>query len=585
MKAIISACIFLFISVNAKTQSPVIEWQNAFGGSGADVANSVQQANDGGYIVAGHTSSENGDVSGSHGGDDFWVIKLNSSGALQWQKTYGGSDLDYGKAIQQTADGGYIVAGSTLSTDGDVSGNQGAEDFWVVKLDGNGGLQWQKSLGGSGTDVATSIQQANDGGYVVAGYTSSNNGDVSGNHGGSDFWVVKLDGDGALQWQKTLGGSTSDRGNAVQQTTDGGYIVAGQAGSNNGDVTGNHGVFDFWVVKLDADGILQWQKALGGSGGDVAYAVRQSADGGYIVAGYAGSTDGDVTGYHGGVDVWVAKLDANGVLQWQKALGSTQRDEAYAIQQTIEGGYIVAGVTGSVDDGDVSGTHGGSDYWVVKLAADGAMQWQKALGGTVLDRAYSIRQTTGNGFIVAGVAISNNGDVSGNHGLSDFWVVKLAQDITLPVQFGKISVVPGGHQLQVRWETVSEQNCSHFNIEISTDGASFKKAGTVASKAFNGNSSALISYEFIVPVDSLPLTASVLLPSLLLSLLIGRKRFPVWCLGVLLCLLMTTAACRKNNNGVRPDASSRKIFVRIAQVDKDARIQYSKVVRVILRTK
>ncbi len=348
---------------------PEIAWQRCLGGSGDDYAHSIQQTTDGGYIVAGWTLSDDGDVSGYHGGYDFWVVKLNSSGDIVWQKCLGGSGEDEAHSIQQTTDGGYIVAGVTASNDGDVSGNRGDYDFWVVKLNSSGDIVWQKCLGGSNDDAAYSIQQITDGGYVVAGYTESNDGDVSGNHGYSDSWVVKLSSSGNIVWQKCLGGSRCDNAYSIQQTTDGGYIVAGCTESNDGDVSGNHGGYDFWVVKLNSSGNIVWQKCLGGSSYDEVCSIQQTADGGYIVAGGTLSNDGDVSGNHGSADFWVVKLNSSGDIVWQKCLGGSNDDAAYSIQQITDGGYVVAGYTES-NDGDVSGNHGSADFWVVKLRPD-----------------------------------------------------------------------------------------------------------------------------------------------------------------------------------------------------------------------
>jgi hypothetical protein len=230
--------------------APEIIWQKILGGSSDDYAFSIQQTPDGGYIVAGYTESNDGDVKGNHENGDFWIVKLDKDGNIEWQKTLGGSNWDWAFSVQQTPDGGYIVAGFTWSNDGDVSGNHGSLDAWIVKLDKDGNIEWQKTLGGSGNDWATSVQQTTDGGYIVAGGTYSTDGVIRGNHGSLDAWVVKLDGNGNMQWQKALGGSGSDSAWSVQQTTDGGYIVAGFTKSNDGDVTGNHGSADFWVVKL-----------------------------------------------------------------------------------------------------------------------------------------------------------------------------------------------------------------------------------------------------------------------------------------------------------------------------------------------
>ncbi len=434
---LLTASLFLF-SFNIFAQAPAIQWQKAFGGFQVEAAQSVQQTADGGYIMAGYTQSNPpGDVSGNHGQNDYWVVKTDAAGNITWQKALGGTSSEQARSIRQTADGGYIVAGFADSNNGDVSGNHGNSDYWVVKLTAAGNLTWQKSLGGTGFDNATSIQQTADGGYIVAGYTTSNNGDVSGNHdAGRDYWVVKLDAAGNLTWQKCLGSAfgAGDFAFSVQQTTDGGYIVAGRSSAPNGfgDVTANHGGYDYWVVKLNAAGNLTWQKSLGGTSQDEAWSIQQTADGGYIVAGSTFSNNGDVTGNHGNIDYWVVKLDASGNLTWQKALGGTLEDVAFSVQQTTDGGYIVAGWTFS-NDGDVSGNHSTAspDFWVVKLNAAGNLTWQKAMGGTGGEQAQSVQQTIDGGYIVAGNAVSNNGDVSGVHGNDyDFWLVKLEPEVT-----------------------------------------------------------------------------------------------------------------------------------------------------------
>jgi hypothetical protein len=328
-------------------EAPTITWQKFFGGSGADWAYSVQQTSDGGYVVFGETGSNDGDVSGSHGKEDFWVLKLDSTGGIQWQRCLGGSGVESGNlgdfasiaSIQQTSEGGYVIVGHTNSNDGDVSGNHGGYDIWVVKLSSTGDIQWQKCLGGSGSEYGHSIQQTADGGYIVAGYTESNDGDVSGNHGKEDFWVLKLDSTGGIQWQKCLGGSGWDMATSVQQTSDGGYIVAGATDSNDGDVSGNHGGYDIWVVKLSSTGDIQWQKCLGGSGNDFATSVQQTSDGGYIVAGATDSND-----YYD-YDMWVVKLNSTGGIQWQKCFGSDDWDYdiAFSVSQTSDSGYVFVG--------------------------------------------------------------------------------------------------------------------------------------------------------------------------------------------------------------------------------------------------
>ena len=436
---IILVLLFFITAKNSVSQAPAIEWQKSFGGTLSEIAYSIQRTTDGGYIVAGCAVSNNGDVTGVHSYPDYadyWLVKINSAGNLQWQKCMGGSALDVARCVQQTSDGGFIVAGYSNSNDGNVSGNHslpGREDYWIVKLDATGNMQWQKCLGGSLQDNARSIQQTSDGGYIVAGWSSSNDGDVSGNHGNNDYWVVKLDVSGNIQWQKSLGGSATDEAWAVRQTTDGGYVVAGASESNDGDVSGNHGGEDYWIVKLDAAGNIQWQHSLGGHRLDLPNAIRQTTDGGYIVAGQTYSSDGDVTGMHGpdASDYWIVKLDASGNSQWKKCLGGSDYDVAYDVQQTVDGGYIVTGLSGSTD-GDVTGHHpmvNPTDLWTVKLDDSGTMQWQKCLGGSFDDEGFAIQQTPDQGYVIAGRSFSSDGDVTGHHGTnneSDFWIVKLS---------------------------------------------------------------------------------------------------------------------------------------------------------------
>jgi hypothetical protein len=358
---------------------------------------------------------------------DGLVVKLSSTGATQWQKALGGSAAENLLSIQPTADGGYIASGLTYSDDGDVSGFHGGKeaDAWVVKLSSTGAVQWQKVLGGSsGCDFANAVLSTPDGGYIVVGHTDSHDGDVTSIAGEKDVWVVKLGMSGALQWQKTIGGTKSEYAYSLQPTPDGGYIAAGYTYSNNGDVSGNNGDADAWVVKLSSSGAIQWQKALGGSNEEIARSIQPTSDGGYIVAASTKSNNGDVSGNHGDADAWIIKLSSSGDIQWQKALGGIKEEIARSVQPAKDGGYIVTGSTKS-NNGDVDGNRGGQDAWVVKLSSSGSFLWQKSLGGTTDDFANSIQPTTDGGYVVAGQANSNNGDVSGHHGATDAWVIKL----------------------------------------------------------------------------------------------------------------------------------------------------------------
>ncbi|WP_232074256.1 hypothetical protein [Spirosoma aureum] len=558
-------------------------WQKTLGGSSTEYVSAVVQSADGGFVVAGHTDSNDGDVSGNHGLADGWVVKLDKNGNVQWTKAIGGSSADFVTGLTPLSDGSVMGAGWGYSTDGNRSGGHGSSDFWVFRMDADGNVLWSKSFGGYDEDHADAITSLKYGQFAVFGYTYSNDGDVSGNHGSADYWVIKIDFDGHLIWQKTLGGSATDWGwGGITASADNELVMAGLTYSNDGDVSGSHsptstdlgGTMDYWVVKVDNDGNLVWQRALGGSADDRAEGILAVSDGGFIVAGQSNSNDGDVSGNHGNGDAWLIKLDPNGNLHWQKPLGGSGYDFAWAIAGLSTSSFAIAGSSGSTDgdinqthssgfwlaklelpapsqpltllaptyncqsgafhfntsggdgspiefraapgitgwttnpdqfvdkesrtandvkpftlearqngitvtynwdlrahcssgtppnmvwqrvyggtnseeglaiaatsdgnfisagrtmsnDGDITGYHGGpffGDFWVVKVTPTGKLLWRKALGGNSDDYANAITATSDGGCIVAGYTDSNEGDASGNHGASDFWVVRL----------------------------------------------------------------------------------------------------------------------------------------------------------------
>jgi len=372
-------------------------WAASYGGKESEYAytSSIQQTSDGGYVVAGETESFGA------GDWDIWILKLDEDGTIQWQKTYGGQSHDEASSIQQTSDGGYVVTGQTLSF------GAGLSSVWVLKLREDGTIQWQKTFGGPewwASEGAWSIQQTSDGGYIVAGFTT-----YFGVGGPMDFWVLKLREDGAIQWQKTFGGTGFDdaRAGSIQQTSDGGYVVAGRTDSFGA------GRSDFWVLKLREDGTIQWQKTYGGRADDQPHSIQQTSDGGYAVAGWTYSFGA------GDWDVWILKLDENGTIQWQKTYGGREWDEARSIRQTLDGGYVVVGGTESFGAG-------GSDFWVLKLDGNGALQWQKTYGERAYDDAMSIRQTSDGGYVVAGATESFG---AGNE---DLWILRLDKDGNIP---------------------------------------------------------------------------------------------------------------------------------------------------------
>ncbi|MBA3647532.1 MAG: T9SS type A sorting domain-containing protein [Chitinophagales bacterium] len=425
-------------------QSFAIKWQNALGGYTEDAAKSATRTNDGGYIVAGFASSNDGDVTGNHGGNDYWIVKLTSNGHINWEKSYGGTGDDNAQSIRQCADGGYIISGySNTHNNGDVTGYHGDKssilhDYWIVKIDSLGTLEWEHCFGGTGEEVLYKVYQTSDGGYIAVGSSASSNGDITGNHGNSDGWIVKLDFAGKIQWEKSYGGSESDGTLSIKELDKGGYIFVAYSNSSDGQVTGHHGStkdpeLDYWVVRLDISGNIIWEKSYGGKGIDYPTSVAQIKTGEFVVSGYSTSNDGDVSVNYGGYDYWVIKIDGSGNLLQQVSLGGSGDDLAYCSTATRHGGIVVGGYSFS-EDGDVIGLHTSkitnpTDFWIVSLDSSLQLQSQSCLGGGAYEYAYDVEQDKYGGLIVAGSTSSNDGDVTGYHtttqGLPDYWIVRL----------------------------------------------------------------------------------------------------------------------------------------------------------------
>jgi hypothetical protein len=356
--------------------NPPSTWSRWYGGLGDDWALSVVQTSDGGYVLAGLTDS-----SGA-GCNDFYLVKTDSAGNAYWTRTYGGSGDDDAYSVIQMSDGGYALAGSTDSF------GAGSYDFWLVKTDSAGNMQWNQTYGGAGNDYAYSVVQTSDGGYGLAGYTNSFGG-VS-----YDFWLVKTDSAGNMQWNQTYGGLGDEKAYSLVQTTDGGYALAG---CKSYPIRMLNAVF--WLVKTDSVGNAQWNQTYGSAVDiDKAYAVVQTADGGYALAGVKGS------------DFWLVRTDSSGNELWDQAYHGGSYAFANSLVQTIDGGYAVAGYTGSYDPRDWHA-------WLVKTDSLGSAKWNQTYGGLSDTFAFSVIQTSDGGYAIAGCADSG----SGNY---DAWLVK-----------------------------------------------------------------------------------------------------------------------------------------------------------------
>lgn len=445
--------------------TPSIIWQDAMGGSSYDTGSDIKATADGGYIMVGSSTSTDGDVTGQHGNTDVWVTKLDPQGAVIWEHAFGGTDQDNANAVFVTDDNGCILVGFTKSEDGDVQGSLGSGDIWVLKLDESGSIDWQTTLGGENLDEGFDIIQTSDGGYALTGRTNSTV-VVNGNHGSYDMWLVKLNSIGNFMWQKCFGGLNEEYGTSLIQTTDGGFVIAGQSNSNTGDVSGAHGLIDYWVVKVNSTGTLQWQKTLGGSSDDIAESLIQSDDEGYIVVGRTSSNNGNVTGNHGQSDVWAVKLDADGNMVWQHCYGGSGWECGYDILDASDGNYVITG-TAAANGGDVTGNHGYPDVWTLKIDSNGQLLWQLSSGGTAAEEAHAICQDAQNNLTFCGYTDSNNGDVTGQHGNGDVWLVKLGPDVVgiseIPKSVLEIAPNPSNEQVSLHIPFDTEGRLQIFN--------------------------------------------------------------------------------------------------------------------------
>ncbi len=431
--------IISFLAFDFCAQIPTVQWQKCLGGVAHEYSAKCKPTSDGGFIICGSSKSNDGDAVTNNGWNtyDFLVVKINYLGVIEWSKCYGGSNDDLANDIVQTSDGGYIVIGDTYSSNGMVNGNHGGNDVWVVKLSNSGNIIWSNCFGGSGSDFGNNIEVLADGNLIISGYTTSNDGNVSGNHGGSnpkDAWIFKLSSSGQFLWQKCYGGTGVDVFWSFFVQSNGDILYTGETNSNDGDVSGNHGgITDLWVVKTNSSGNFLWQKCFGGSSQDRSWDAILTNDGNYTIIGDTKSNDGDVSGNHGGnnpFDVWLIKISNNGNLMSQKCLGGTGADYGRSLVQKSNGNLLLACSTSS-NNGDVTNLNGNGDAWLIELSnLNNSIMWQKTFGGSSYDSFNSICFTSNLGLFLQGSTSSNNGDVSGNHGGSaigdaDIWIAKM----------------------------------------------------------------------------------------------------------------------------------------------------------------
>lgn len=380
--------------------------EGVFGGEGYDTFSDMALTPDGGYIAVGQSGSVEGDGTGTKGGADFWVVKFDNEGQKVWHKKFGGAGEDIANSVVRTPGNNYIILGSTLSNDGDVPGNKGQQDAWLISIDGNGNLQWQRTLGGASNDWLNNLKPAGDGNYLMSGWTASNDGDIAYNNGAIDAWIVKVNAAGTIIWEDTYGGSNDDMAYDATPVSDGGYVFTGKVASNDGDAQGRTAAVPAaWIIKLNSAHQVGGRVYLGGSELDHGTVALEASNGDYVFAGVTSSAD-EFDNYHAGSDVFVCRLDGAGNIMWRKAYGGSLDEQPGDLIETDDGGFVFGGSAKSTD-GDVPGNSGEEDGWLMRLDGEGNIKNVTVLGGAKSDNIRRIKQLTDTHFAYVGHTASS----------------------------------------------------------------------------------------------------------------------------------------------------------------------------------
>lgn len=346
-------------------------WSKTYGGSQDDIGYSIVENLDGSLVVAGYSKSSDGEVPSNLGMHDFFIFKTDAQGNLIWKKSHGYMSHDHAHKIIQTSDGGYFVVGfvdyaglGKFSNPNEVM--HGVGEFYGIKLDSNGNKLWDKYFGGTQNDRVFDVVEANDGGFVMAGYSESNDFDVTDNNGSYDYWVVKVNLIGDLVWKKSYGGSELDQAFGIAKNINNTYIITGTSNSMDGNISSNNGANDIWVINIDDNGKLLWEKSFGGSGFDTSNSIRMISNGNFLISGHTRSMDGQITENKGQNDFWAFTISPNGKLLWQKTFGGSSFDFAYDAVELKDKGFVIAGQTES-NDFDITTNKGLSDLFIVKV--------------------------------------------------------------------------------------------------------------------------------------------------------------------------------------------------------------------------
>jgi Secretion system C-terminal sorting domain len=470
--------LLLLFCLTAKNYAQDVQWEKTFGGQHADYLMDAIPTADYGFILAGSSlSDKTGNKDDNNKGDlDYWVWKMKENGTFDWQKSFGGSGADFLHSIDNTTDGGFILGGTSgspgptedNSTDFDkLAVCRGGDDIWVIKLNAAGGQEWQQTIGGIGQEKLKSIKQTKDGGYVLGGSSSSSTSrsysergeqsksdKTSNSFGGMDYWIIKLDKNGKIEWQNAFGGKYEDELRSIEQTTDGGYIIGGYSNSpiSGNKTQDNKGTGDYWIIKIDKDGKEQWQKTIGGDGDDQLSVVHQCFDGNYIIGGNSSPTpflpeveeaknsfNHKTVDNNDGTDFWVLKLATDGAIIWQETYNFGKEDVMTSITENKDHSLLISGFAKSektVSSQKIKKNKdqaGINDYIVLKINPNGEEIWNKTVDSGGEDILKKTIETRDGGYLLAGTNSLNN---------NDFYIVKLKDRSKQEVVKSMIEALP-----------------------------------------------------------------------------------------------------------------------------------------------
>ncbi len=422
--------VFLFATRPSHAQSLScdsfqLQFIKSYGGSKSELAFGIVPTDDGGTISIGHSLSRNGDISDHFFSTDYWVVKTDGQGNIDWERSYGGNSSDAGKAIIKDSDGNFLLCGDSQSVNGDRSGlTNGALDFWIVKIDNTGNILWEKNYGGSDVENAFSIIEVRTGGYIVYGTTESSDFDVPYNNGMTDLWILKISDAGIIEWSKTYGGTGVEFATKILQTPDNGFIAIGNTDSPSGELQSLNGDRDIFILKLDSNGDLVWKKFMGGSDRDNANSIEMTKDGNFILSGMTMSNDGIFKDSHGDLDAWAGKMDGNGNFIWLNMYGGSQNDGAFGLVQSPFGGYYFSCYSNS-KNGDFDSNQGIDDNWLLHLNELGKIDWKSHFGGSASEQI-KFMTLQGNDLLLCGYTESSDDESGANKGGSDFYLMRFA---------------------------------------------------------------------------------------------------------------------------------------------------------------